>query len=340
MLKKVAEKPLLKRQFIIITTINPKSRGISEFEKMKDWHIVIVGDQKSFPIEESKNLTFLSVEKQKALGFSLAEKCPYNHYARKNIGYLYAICQGAEVIYDTDDDNFPLSGWELPTFSCQTSYDNGNKFLNIYKYFTDQYVWPRGFPLDEVLETAKGKTETTNLKEIGVWQGLADHEPDVDAIYRLLLNEQIVFQKPAPVYIDKDRYCPFNSQNTFWNSKVFPLLYLPSTVNFRFTDILRSYIAQRILWELNLRLGFTHATVYQERNDHNLMRDFRDEIPIYLEIKNITNILNKLSLSGNIFNDLFSIYLELRHNHYISDKELVLLNRWKRDYIKGINDRK
>jgi len=38
----------------------------------------------------------------------LADLLPYHHYCRKNIGYLYAIRQGADCILETDDDNLPL----------------------------------------------------------------------------------------------------------------------------------------------------------------------------------------------------------------------------------------
>ena len=77
-------------KFIIITTINAKTEGIERFEEMKDWNIVLVGDKKSPSFGSSNILTFLSVEDQKKLGYSFAEVCPYNHYARKNIGYRYS----------------------------------------------------------------------------------------------------------------------------------------------------------------------------------------------------------------------------------------------------------
>ncbi|VDM75263.1 unnamed protein product [Strongylus vulgaris] len=44
------------------------------------------------------------------LGFRLLSVSPENSYTRKNIGYLYAIKNGAKWIYDTDDDNKPYGG--------------------------------------------------------------------------------------------------------------------------------------------------------------------------------------------------------------------------------------
>jgi hypothetical protein len=51
---------------------------------------------------------FYDLSKQANTGFRYAESCPTRRYARKNIGYLLAIQQGAELIVETDDDNSPL----------------------------------------------------------------------------------------------------------------------------------------------------------------------------------------------------------------------------------------
>ncbi len=45
---------------------------------------------------------------QKSFNFKSIETTPFNSYNRKNIGYLFAIKNGAKFIYDTDDDNEPL----------------------------------------------------------------------------------------------------------------------------------------------------------------------------------------------------------------------------------------
>ena len=53
----------------------------------------------------SPDCVFLGVAEQERLGLFLPEHTPYRSYARKNIGYLFAIAHGAKVIYETDDDN-------------------------------------------------------------------------------------------------------------------------------------------------------------------------------------------------------------------------------------------
>jgi hypothetical protein len=52
---------------------------------------------------------------------------------------------------------------------------------------------------------------------------LADDNPDVDAIYRLLLPIPLRFKEVKAVAL-RGAWCPFNSQNTMWWPDVFPLL--------------------------------------------------------------------------------------------------------------------
>lgn len=319
------------KKFIIITTINKKTKAIQKFsDLLKDWEIILVGDKKSENIKNEGNIIFLSIEDQEKLNFKTVKISPYNHYSRKNIGYLYAIKLGADIIYDTDDDNIPYDDWFFTDFKYSEQIISEGNFLNTYKHFTKENIWPRGYPLDEIQTKIKIKKILSDVK-VGVWQGLADIDPDVDAIFRLTTGKQITFDKNESLVLGKNTYCPFNSQNTLWHKDSFNLLYLPSTVSFRFTDILRGYIAQRLLWENDYHLGFTRATVYQERNDHDLMRDFKDEVECYLNTKTIVSILENLNLNSNYPNGLKKTYETLANKNLVNQTELKILDAWTED---------
>ncbi len=320
------------KKFIVITTINEKTKALFEFEKLEGWHLIIVGDKKSKPIESSQNLIFLSVDDQKKLGFSIVDKLPYNHYTRKNIGYLYAIREGADVIYDTDDDNIPYPHWGLADFECANLIQSENAFINIYSHFTDELIWPRGFPLDLISQREQLKVNTVSPVKVGVWQGLADLDPDVDAIYRLIFNKPVTFERKEPVVLPNGKYCPFNSQNTFWTKGAFPFLYLPATTSFRFTDILRGFIAQRLLWASGMHLGFHQATVYQERNVHDFMKDFRDEVECYLNTRKVIDILQELGSCEKPTSNLTQAYQALHKGKLISSEELSIVDAWRSDF--------
>ena len=321
----------LMKKFILITTIHSKSQGISRFEQMDDWHVILVADRKSVPIESSRNLTFLSVEDQNDLGYKMVEACPFDHYARKNIGYIYAIKNGAEIIYDTDDDNLPYDDWHTQEFVCSNQYHSENKFVNIYRYFTDQTVWPRGYPLDEISRKEHAVVTESNPLDVGIWQGLVDLEPDVDAIFRLTINKEIKFKKKPSVVLEKGHYCPVNSQNTLWNKKIFPYLYLPTTVSMRFTDILRGYISQCLMWQHDLHLGISKPTLYQVRNHHDFMKDFNDEISCYTDTKSIIQLLDLLIQTSKSLVTLERVYQILSEKGFVSPEEMKICEAWLTD---------
>src|SRR5262249_22014991 len=131
-----------------------------------------------------------------------------------------------------------------------------------------------------------------------IQQGLADGNPDVDAIWRLTVFDDVRFKDAPSLGLRPGAWCPFNSQNTWWWSEAFPLMYLPSHCTFRMTDIWRSLIAQRCVCELGGSVVFHAADVDQDRNEHNLLRDFEDEVPGYLKNAKIAAILAGLSLKS------------------------------------------
>ena len=143
----------------------------------------------------------------------------------------------------------------------------------------------------------------------------------------------MTFDKGPPIVLAKGTWCPFNSQNTLCTRpELFPLLYLPAFVTFRFTDILRGYVAQPILQAAGYRLGFTCATVFQERNEHDLMRDFKDEI--LLPPRKKVHGDRGSSCSRQVVHhrhNLLTAYKALHAEGIVPDEELPLLEAWIED---------
>ena len=120
--------------------------------------------------------------------------------------------------------------------------------------------------------------------------------------------------------------------SNFWGT-FHPLLYLPAFVTFRFTDILRGLIAQPIMWAAGYSLGFTKATVFQERNPHNYLKDFESEIPMYLNTERIMEILNKvIKKDSTIKKNLEIAYDSLIKEKIIPSKEKKLLIEWLKNF--------
>lgn len=319
------------KKFIVITSIFRPTEAIESFSKLKDYHLIVVGDKKTPADWYYDNCTYLNTDAQIDLSSSFANAIPYNHYGRKMIGYVYAMQQGADMIIDTDDDNIPYPDWSFPGFEgnfLSSKQDLG--WVNIYHHFSGQPIWPRGLPLRHINDS-RDKLQWQEKKEkhrIGIWQGLADEDPDVDAIYRLTSNTPCVFKKGNPVVLGKGTVCPFNSQNTAIQKELFPLLFLPSFVTFRFTDILRGIIAQPILWQHDYRLGFTGATVVQKRNEHDYFKDFESEVPMYLHTEKSLEAVIKAVGQGPVKDNLHQAYEALLKINVVEEREITVLEEW------------
>jgi len=325
-------------KFTVITTIQSPTFAVLEMTRVgleQGQVTVAVGDRKTPGEVWTKVPNFLPLEVQGGLGYLLGTLLPENHYSRKNIGYLWAMSRGAILIFDTDDDNAPLAGWGPRTLatSARTCLQLG--WVNIYRYFTDAYIWPRGLPLQHAHQSASGSELGGALEVMApIQQGLADGSPDVDAVWRLLMDQDIRFRAGDSVHLREGAWCPFNSQSTWWFPEAYPLMYLPSFVSFRMTDIWRSFVAQRCLWALGYGMVFHGPEMFQDRNPHNLLRDFEQEIPGYLSNDRIRKVLEGLSLVSGaeaVGNNCRSCYEALVGAGLIPAEEMALLDAWLSD---------
>lgn len=297
---------------------------------------IVIGDEASPADFQLEGCRFFSLKAQNKTEFKLARITPTRHYARKNLGYLIALRDGANVIVETDDDNIPYEQfWDdrRRIQSVPTLADAG--WTNIYRYFSDANIWPRGFPLNHIRDELSPFDSVSAVQvDCPIQQGLANENPDVDAIYRLISPGSTTFRSDRRIALAKGSWCPFNSQNTTWWQDAFPLMYLPAYCSFRMTDIWRSFVAQRIAWVNDWALLFHEPNVWQDRNEHDLMRDFRDEVPGYLHNMEISSALDKLELRSGVENtgeNLQVCYEKLVSMKLIDPRELDLISAWLED---------
>ncbi|MBX2973396.1 MAG: DUF288 domain-containing protein [Flavobacteriales bacterium] len=329
------------RTSLVITSIaapNAVLRSFAEGCKAHGIGFILIGDKPSPADFALDGCDFWGLERQRTMPFQLAALLPERHYGRKNLGYLQAIHNGAQVIVESDDDNFPRPAfWEERSRKHATASFQGTGWVNLYRYFSSEAIWPRGFPLEH-LQDALPAVPTSATKDCPIQQGLADENPDVDAIYRLAGKLPLDFeQREHPVSLGKGAWCPFNSQNTTWFKEAFPLMYLPSHCSFRMTDIWRSYVAVRICWENGWDVLFHNATVWQERNAHDLMKDFADELIGYQHNKAITQRLQALPLkpgTQHIAANMLACYKEFIAMGLVGEQELPLIEAWNADMAK------
>ena len=211
----------------VLTTIYSVSEAVRRQVKLKNWCLVIVADRNSITENEydtgwfegqgNDHVIYLTTHEQENFGNSFAKKTPWNHFGRKNIGYLYAIQHGADVIWDFDDDNM-LKFWiegaappRAPYLNYETENGIGDgdilgriPYQHDYPTYNPYPVlgaptlpsWPRGLPLDDIKEQRSfNSTLDVSKASMGVLQSLADIQPDVDAIYRLTMKIPFSFNR-------------------------------------------------------------------------------------------------------------------------------------------------
>ncbi len=330
---------------IVVTSIQPPTgcmRRLAEAARRHGLAWVVVGDRKGPASFDLAPAELVSIATQRELPFRLAGSLPERHYARKNLGYLLAMARGCTRLYETDDDNAPLACWEPRPREVEARRllphePGGSGWANVYSLFTDRPIWPRGLPLDRVRDRLADRyapgPETVRV-EAPIQQGLANGAPDVDAVWRLVMDHDFTFEDRASVLLPAGVWCPFNSQNTWWWSDVFPLLYLPSHCSFRMTDIWRGFVAQRCLWELGHELEFHAADVHQLRNEHSLLRDFEDECVGYLRNEEIRVLLEKLTLRAGpreLAGNVHRCWEAMASAGLVKGAEMPLVEAWLED---------
>ena len=287
------------------------------------------------------NCIFLDLRTQEQLGFDTVPLLPTGSYARKTVGYLYAISRGAKVIYETDDDNRPLD--LLRNFILQRTTSGmmfvGKHMFNPYRHFGQPTLWPRGYPLNAIGDDISYNYSLQTWKTPSIQQGLVNGDPDMDAIFRLtrkktlkMLNVTFDMRAP-PAFMPPGVFSPFNSQNTLFLYDALWALLIPTTTTFRVCDIWRGYWAQRLLWEMGGTLGFLPPNAFQKRNSHSYLDDAVQEKDLYFETTRFILFLTEWNCEPNatFFGCVLALSRDMAKNKFWKSDDVLLTEAWLRD---------
>lgn len=301
-------------KYIVVTTIfdvSPALRRYAEVAEQDGWNLIIVGDKKTphdaywkFELEHPRTRYF-HPDDQASKYPAYSEFLGWNTCSRRNIGFIEAYHCGADILALVDDDNIPMKGWgqNLALFNevdatKWSSYSDDNLIFdpmfpvsNFYSN-TSPKVWHRGFPLEKLLSREEDYVATEVitsrfLVQADFWLG----NPDVDALARLMMK----FDDKMPCSLDQlakknaddfgwnyddywthdFKFSPFNSQATFLRREAIPSFFMVKEAG-RPCDIWGSYLLQKDFGPGCIVYG--KPSVWQERNDHVIMKDFANEV--------------------------------------------------------------
>ena len=161
----------------------------------------------------------------------------------------------------------------------------------------------------------ESKNMKFDLENVGIVQSLADHDPDIDALYRLTQPLPVFFRDSVNemVAMPSGVTCPWNAQATLFTPRMLWGLLLPVTVHGRVSDIWRSFLLQRLMWDLPAHVVFTKPVVTQYRNLHNYLADFNSEIPLYEQAGELVRFITAwqpraATLAGRIEELIIALY--------------------------------
>ena len=359
-------------RWAVMTTIFEVSDAVRRQVRLRNWCLVVVADKRSpktyntgwMPGEGNEAVVYLTPDDQMAMKSEFADALPWNNFGRKNVGFLYAIMHGAKVIYDFDDDNL-LKFWipgaappGAPSLDAAIA-DNEEQSIDVLEPKDHNWPtynpypvlgaptlpsWPRGLPLDDIKVPNCSNTPlhyvTLKARSIAVLQSLAEYEPDVDAIYRLTMPIPFFFNRPKEdkhLMVPKGTLTPYNAQATLHFRAGFFGLFLPITVAGRVSDIWRSYIAQRLFWDVGLQIGFiARPIVVQDRNVHTNVGDLAAEWDLYMKSKQLMTFVESWRGKGRtIVERTEELFAALYERQYIEIGDVELVQLWLQSLINA-----
>ncbi|CAM5999067.1 unnamed protein product [Sphagnum balticum] len=169
---------------------------------------------------------------------------------------------------------------------------------------------------------------------IVIVQSLANHEPDVDAIFRLTQEHRLPLNfssayRGTPLVLPTGTLAPLNAQACLYKYAALWMLLLPITVHGRVADIWRGYIGQRLLWDTDRRVAFTDPAVVQIRNAHNNLADFNAEIPLYEKVPALIARLHEWkSSSPTLPGRIEELWIDMYERDYIGINDVHFCQAW------------
>lgn len=277
------------RKVIVTTTINAPTIAIEKFDAMLDWELVVIGDLKTPKDYKLKRGTYWTPEMQENYDKELSDAIGWNCIQRRNFGLVIAHDMQADVVAVIDDDNIPLADWGKDIMVGKdvevNYYETSLPAFDPIGATNYPQLWHRGFPL-QLLSKRDYSSKSKRVVRCDVQADFWNGDPDIDAICRMEHAPECSFgDEYFPLAANK--IAPFNSQNTFISGAVLKDYFLFPHIG-RMDDIWAAFYIQA----KGFNVIFGKASVYQDRNIHDLVRDMKQE---YLGYENNLSLVERLS---------------------------------------------
>jgi hypothetical protein len=277
------------KRVIVTTTINAPTEAIRRFQAKKGWDLVVIGDKKTPAGYHLNRGTYVTPEDQEKYDPALSAAIGWNCIQRRIMGLLWAHDMKADVVAVVDDDNIPLDGWGENLLVGRNVemdyYETSLPAFDPVGATNHPHSWHRGFPI-QLLPKRDYSTKVRKTVHVDVQADFWNGDPDVDAICRMEHAPECDFNSRA-FPMSANKMGPFNSQNTFIAGACLKDYFLFPYIG-RMDDIWGSFYLQA----KGYRAVWNKASVYQQRNAHDLVRDMQQE---YLGYENNLSLVQDLA---------------------------------------------
>lgn len=347
------------KRALITTTINVPTilRTWAKMLSPGD-HIIVTGDHKSphktihalmNEIDETTGIVTTYLEPEDQMGWKSSEVIGWNCIQRRNIALLEALSVKPDYIITVDDDNRPSSSdWVNAVdkiMSDDTSYgpvvSANDGWFNVGDLCVPR-VTHRGYPLDRRHQnhTFEDVKVVHRAKPIGVFASLWTGDPDIDAIERIVDRPNVV-DINDDVILEKGTWCPFNSQATAYRTEVAPMMLMWPGCG-RYDDIWSSYAARAAMDAIGWYVWYGFPLVHQDRNEHNLVTDMKNEMFGYEYTPRLIGVLR--DIAGDLHSRMTPleaiswVWSALVTEPWLPDQTIAAFSTWVDDlHTLGVN---
>lgn len=277
------------KKVIVSTSINPPTKAIEKFDAMPDWQLVVIGDRKTPVDYKLKRGIYVGPAEQEKYDEQLSNVIGWNCIQRRNFGLLWAHDMGADIVAVVDDDNIPYDDWGKDLLiggSAEVKYyETDLPAFDPVGATNHREIWHRGYPLQLVPKREYGRVSKKKMT-FDVQADFWDGDPDIDAVCRMIYRPECRFD-PSAFPMAANKPAPFNSQNTFIKGELLKDYFLFPHIG-RMDDIWAAYYVQA----RGAKVLFNKASVYQQRNEHDLVVDMKKE---YMGYENNLELVGKIA---------------------------------------------
>ena len=355
----------------LVTTTVHVPRCLEEYLENAQQHghadrltVIVIGDRKT-PVKTAgflkrlgrrytARVQYLDIARQQALlrrwpAFDLLLR--YDSMQRRNVGFLQAAIEGAEVIISIDDDHFVGEGdffgthmvvgqdVEVPTVTGRGGW------WNVYERLTSdppRRFYYHGYPHSR-RDWRSGDYEVqTSWRRAVVNVGYCLNRPDVDATTSI--EEPIYVKEISPLdghdtcSLAAGTWCPFNTHNTAFHRSALPAMYLPVMHDSvggvrvgRFDDTWMSYFLRTIADQFDEAVLYGSPLVTQYRNPRDSTRDLELEVRGYQLTEKLIEFLRTFQTREESYQ---GAYVDLIYHLRCAAEDDPDLDRSQRDYLR------